>query len=489
MIAKQIVEAASVPRRPGLYCLGPFPRRVSFSAQQYRALNLVWALHEENRLKEDSEVAVIGAGLAGLTAAAAFAGYGCKVDLYDQTSATMSKQRHTYHRMVHPSVNQWPERELSFTTELPFLEWYAGACSDIVQTVTDEFAKLPQVTFFSNHEATDVVTVATDRLGLYLEPARTPRPSYDLVMLTIGFGEEGGGAFPPIDYWTADSLESLREKGGIHFIVSGCGDGGLIDALRLVHTNLRRGRLIFETAAALSGTPIAEAIKGAERKVEVTLDLNTLKTTYEQCAALLDEDSRYADIAKSLSASYVQKATLVFLLDRRHERPYSLRAAPIHKLMVAHALRAGMITYYQGEVTDQGGKIVAGGRTFDPHKCQVIVRHGASAKFGRLLGEDEILELKNKQKALADHYATKLWTDPYPVPRDYPAHDTRSKKFAEHRRKWAVRAVRQISPDANVALTPDGYEVSFAPPIPADAPDRLFGVSVKSIITPQIEVS
>lgn len=486
--AQQIVDAASVLRRPNLYCLGPFPRRVSFSAQQYRALNLVWALHEQGKLKEEAEVAVIGAGLAGLTAAAAFAGYGCKVDLYDQTAVTMSRQRHTYHRMVHPSVNQWPEKELSFTTELPFLEWFAGPCSEIVDTVTEKFEKLPGVTFHSSHEVTEVVEAATDRLALFLKPPMRVKPQYDLVLLAIGFGEEGGGAFPPVDYWNADQLESERASNGKTYIVSGCGDGGLIDALRLVHTKLRRGKLIFETAAALSGTPIADAIRAAEKKVETTQDLGTLKAVYEECARLLDEDPKYADARAALTSSYLQSATLVYLLDRGHERPYSLRAAPIHKLMIAHAIRNSMIFYHKGEVTMEGSKIKAAGRPFDPQDCKVIVRHGAAARFGRLLSEEEIADLKSK-KTLSDHHANKMWSGSYPVPRDYPPHDTSSRKFAEDRQELATKAIHQISAGATVGLTTTGYEVTFAITIPPDAPRLLFGVSVSSITTPRVDVT
>jgi threonine dehydrogenase-like Zn-dependent dehydrogenase len=43
---------------------------VNFAAQQNRALNLIWALAKDGRLQPDDRVAVIGAGLTGLTAAA-----------------------------------------------------------------------------------------------------------------------------------------------------------------------------------------------------------------------------------------------------------------------------------------------------------------------------------------------------------------------------------------------------------------------------------
>src|SRR3954469_1371802 len=101
MDSQQIIDAATVPgRKEKLFCLGPFPRLVSFSAQQYRALNLVWALHDKDKFSRGDSIAVIGAGVAGLTAAAGFIGYGCKVDIYEAGAVAMVRQRATEHRLV-----------------------------------------------------------------------------------------------------------------------------------------------------------------------------------------------------------------------------------------------------------------------------------------------------------------------------------------------------------------------------------------------------
>lgn len=115
-----LVQAAAVPGMEGYYCLGPYGRRVSFIAQQYRALNLVWALHRRGDFKPGEHVAVIGGGLAGMTAAIAFLAHGCHVHLFERHKL-MSRQRETEHRMVHPSINLWPMEDLRATTKLPFL--------------------------------------------------------------------------------------------------------------------------------------------------------------------------------------------------------------------------------------------------------------------------------------------------------------------------------------------------------------------------------
>lgn len=481
------MEAATVPTKDGLYCLGPFPRRVSFSAQQYRALNLVWALHQESCFVSGAEVAIIGAGLAGLTAAAGFVGYGCKVDVYEEASITMARQRDTHHRMVHPSVNRWPTDQLTHTTELPVMEWYAGPCSKIAENITAQFDNLAkQVEFIPQTEVTEIVPVATDRLLLISTPPVLQRRSYDLVLIAIGFGEEiSSGHFPPVDYWNPDTLESSRhQNASTNYIVSGCGDGGLIDVLRLVHREFRKGKLIFETAAALSNTNIAQKIKDGEQKVQSSLDLGKLQDLYESCAKELDDDIAYRETSRALIRSFWQTGNLVYLVDRSLEAPYSMRSAPIHKLLIAHAIRNGAVEFHRGTVEKLNDEILAADKTFSENACKVIIRHGATADFHRLLGKAQVDALKKKQETLSDFHATKLWTGDFPVPIGYPAHHPNRREFIRHRKGLAKRAIQEISSDAELWVTKGGYKVVFPNSIPSEAPTKLFGISVHSEITP-----
>ncbi len=60
-----------VPALRNVFALGNFARQVTFASQQLRALNLVWALLRTGRLSEGQHIAVVGAGLAGMTATVA----------------------------------------------------------------------------------------------------------------------------------------------------------------------------------------------------------------------------------------------------------------------------------------------------------------------------------------------------------------------------------------------------------------------------------
>jgi hypothetical protein len=55
---------------PNELVLGTFDRALTVFDQQVRALNLVFRLHENNCFAADKPIAVIGAGIAGMTFAA-----------------------------------------------------------------------------------------------------------------------------------------------------------------------------------------------------------------------------------------------------------------------------------------------------------------------------------------------------------------------------------------------------------------------------------
>jgi hypothetical protein len=131
------LRAAKV--RHHIFCIGPYGRRVSFASQQARALNTVWALEQAEIISEGTRVAVVGGGLAGITAAAALLARRCLVSLYERRPNILDVQSLAIHRFVHPSINFWPEKSVTPTTEFPFLDWYASDCAGIIQRLTKEW--------------------------------------------------------------------------------------------------------------------------------------------------------------------------------------------------------------------------------------------------------------------------------------------------------------------------------------------------------------
>jgi hypothetical protein len=490
--ADQIVRAATViGRKDSVFCLGPFPKRVSFTAQQNRALNLVWALRKLRRFNRGERIAIVGAGVAGVTAAAGFAAHGCIVEVFESEGVAMSRQKQTNHRMAHPTINRWPMAPLESTTCLPFMEWYADSCSEIIKTLTEQFDTFAeQATLRERHTVLDVTEVATNLVRLTTMPAQKEPTTYSLVVIAIGFGEEKDAeGFKPVDYWKPDGLESLRDQNmPPTFIVSGCGDGGLIDALRIAHKQFDRGDLAFEVAALLTDTPLARKIAKVESAARLNKSATDLPKIYSEAFDLLDKavdeksrDTAYGKAVRLLDSS-LSTTRPFYLVDNFLAEPYSLNAAPIHKLMIAHAIGRGAVRFTKTAVERAGDKIKAAGRTFDQEpQSKVIIRHGAKFEFKRLLTESECEELRKKQEELSDDHAEPVWKNDFPGTTHWPKRSAaKNGDFIKSRRKLAIRAVRRISVDATLKETASGFSIQYADDPPAQGPKRLFGVEVQT---------
>lgn len=482
---RQIVKAALIGGGPdNIYCLGPFAKRVSFSAQQYRAMNLVWALDKAKEFKEGDQVAIVGAGVAGLTAAAAFIAHGCKVDVFEEATESMARQRATDHRMVHPTINVWPHEPLSVTMDLPFLEWHADTCKGIIKNLSDQFDALRgDNRLLTGTRVTDIVEIATDLLKLRTKPSVTPQNQYRLVVLAIGFGVEGhADGFEATDYWTPDGLD--KEHTAIarrEIIVSGCGDGGLIDALRVLHGEFNKGKLTFATAAALSGTDLATLVAQGETTAREQDNPALLIPVYEAAMDLLYKDARYSKVLKALDDSLHDN--LVYLVDDKLDKPYSLWSAPIHKLLIAHAKREGKIRFIRGAVSRcaKTSKIMVGDILFsDLLEPRVVIRHGAAPDFDKLVGSNAIKDLKNQQQTFSDYHAEPAWGANYPIPPLVPQFEEGTEAYFNDKKTLARRAIQAVSQDSDIRVVEDGYEVSWDGGVPPDAPDFLFRIPVKN---------
>jgi NAD(P)-binding Rossmann-like domain len=104
-VRKQILNAAQPSKDENVYFVGPFARRVNFMSQQARALNLVWALAEDGVLKDYPRVAIVGAGLTGLTAAAALIAKECPLSIFEMNDSEVARAA-SFEASFHPPNNK-----------------------------------------------------------------------------------------------------------------------------------------------------------------------------------------------------------------------------------------------------------------------------------------------------------------------------------------------------------------------------------------------
>jgi hypothetical protein len=246
-----LLDLFSLPGHPHIYLLGSFAKRVTFYAQQVRALNLIDALCKTGALYEGSRVGIVGAGVAGVTAAMAAARRGLMVTLIekhrdrDNHTLVLPRQRLSDERAVHPHVYDWPLPAVSLAEHsaglaeqsagLPLMDWKAGTAARVVEDLSCLF----------DHEQANIELLQTDFVedmissstisSIAIELPEHGRRDLDALILAVGFGEEEGQS-----YWENDGLQSKKGQ----WLVSGTGDGGLTDVMRLCIDNFRHAEVV-----------------------------------------------------------------------------------------------------------------------------------------------------------------------------------------------------------------------------------------------------
>jgi hypothetical protein len=270
--AMEALKSYQVDKTP-LFFVGTFDTGVTVFSQQTRALNLAWAAVESDLVSTSQEInsdsskaqkiAIIGAGFSGLSIAAGLLskGVSSNITIFEQRDTLLPLQQGSDSRWLHPRIYDWPkEGSQASVAMLPILNWTAGRASDVVVQVLAEWKK---PTLFCNTRHLQIQECESGSKQLKLEwvgEERTPADGtttkynaprsagrsekFDLVILTIGFGVERDGA---LSYWRNETIgQPSLDKPRSTYIVSGQGDGAMIDVLRLRISQYRQDRILEE---------------------------------------------------------------------------------------------------------------------------------------------------------------------------------------------------------------------------------------------------
>ena len=424
----------------GVYFVGPFSRRVSFGAQQNRALNLVYALRARDLLH--GPIAVVGAGLAGLLITSTLVALDYEVDLFESKPRIFAHQRNTRHRFVHPTVNAWPEHpSLDLTTQLPFFDWCAGICNEVISGFEKEWTPIRDKLLDKKrlHLETEVLNYRARKAGISLEiKSAKDAKLFKTVIFATGFEVEKTIAnADEASYWDDDRLERVRDNdGNARFAISGIGDGGLIDSLRLVHNEFEGGKLAVRVATALFESDIARRIK----KAEAAFEADHKPSIERELEAVYDDSVRALPngLRKELDISCSKILPLVWLIGNS-ETPFGRNAAPIHKLLVAHAIQQAAVSYVNGTLKiDENRRISIEPESEAPRLPlhSALIRHGAESTLMKLLKAKpaQLEKLISAQKNLSDDLISPFWMNSeIPKAFGYPEHNPKAIEFVKSR--------------------------------------------------------
>jgi len=257
MTPLEIVSAACVPGTQRVFVLGCFEKRVTVYSQQIRALNLVDGILSENLVRPNGKVAIVGGGVAGMTAAVALAKAAPELkqlDLFESRQRELEFQ-HGSSRFLHPHFYDWPAvGSEEPDAGLPIMNWQAGPAGAVADVLRNEFESATRSSVLKSHLGQRVIALQPNSFGLVrvvTHDGSAINRIYDAVILAIGFGLERciDGETP--SYWAPSELAApiLPIANPVIFI-SGNGDGGLVD-FQMAAFNALEHRRICELLASL----------------------------------------------------------------------------------------------------------------------------------------------------------------------------------------------------------------------------------------------
>lgn len=225
-------------QKRGVFLLGSNEERITFLAQQSRAINLIRALHEFKIIDSDSTIAIVGGGLSGVTAAVAAHIIGVKfITIIEKSTKLLNFQTGAKHRYIHPYIYDWPSTIYQKEeAEVPFLKWTADYADKVLEQVRKGFSLYKEQNKVNNIKIelnTDVKEIRKDTNGFLIPLGKDNNLRCNIVIMAVGQGPEKNKFTKIVQkgYWEPDVLETKFAR-NMRILIGGSGDGALVDLIR-----------------------------------------------------------------------------------------------------------------------------------------------------------------------------------------------------------------------------------------------------------------
>ena len=269
---RELLEYYILEDTPPIYTIGSFGSGVTVWGQQIRSLNLAWYLIEASTLgassKQPQNIAVVGAGFAGLTFVAALLKKKMpyNITLFEEHDTLLPLQQGSDSRWLHPHIYDWPDQgSEADVAMLPIMNWTAARASDVVVQVLNDWSSIVEtnssVKLFCNTRHLHLTKDETDQslcriewVGEERDPvdgttlgsssiAEGGSGKFDLAILAVGFGIEQN----TYSYWRNETIgQPLLNQSRRTYLISGQGDGAMIDLIRVRLSQYRQDRILEE---------------------------------------------------------------------------------------------------------------------------------------------------------------------------------------------------------------------------------------------------
>jgi hypothetical protein len=420
---------------PNLFVLGSPLTPISIRDQMVRSRWLVDRLISTRQIRIGDTVLVVGAGVAGATAAIRAAQLSVNVLLVEQSGGAFGVQARSNSRWVDPVQYDWPARHWAaqfYPVEPPWmpLGFNAGFSNNVAaywDTILHGqiIAQHPRLCYQPNIPVTALGTGSRKPVLAQLQtPFGLVGQEFDLVVWAVGFGQErttiprtgGGSPVSRAPFWSTDTLTDpncgIAGSSACRVLILGCGDGALQDFLRAA-TALSSAREIYHRLPfpAQYGDE-AQDIEAQFHRALIWSDnpddeaclYKARDDKYRALVADLWADTNFRASAIGILRKDIQSIEVAFqtpyltpfyglncLLARILAEAWAARVG----MQVDQILRAGWRTRegdfnaarseFEVTVEAQSGCPLASPGTADTRKCEVlIIRIGIDPRFARV---------------------------------------------------------------------------------------------------------
>ena len=374
---------------------------------------------------------MVGAGLAGITAAFAAHQLDATVSIFESKSVPLHLQRGSELRFIHPHILDWPAADSeTLVTQLPCMNWGADMASRVSNTVLEEWLAIEDQ-LDTNYEC-EVRSIEKEDDGQHVLLAegkgRNIVERFDLVILAVGFGlERSLPGSPLLSYWENDNYGRPIVTGVLprHYLVTGCGDGGLIDAIRLRINAFDHADFVYGLQTLRDIGEIKRRLPEIDQEVQAELASGKPTDNKEETAGLLLERKyRQLDIPSSLKdlvTRQLREDTVVFL-NSPFRTPYSLKASILNRFLTFLLREYGGLRYRAGAVAitahppPHGFSVSCTHEQFPAehfHVHEVVVRHGPLPIIDTLVGRELANACRSSPGDLDDPTRHRMYPDDF----------------------------------------------------------------------------
>lgn len=250
------------------------------------------------------------------------------------------------------------------------MNWTAGLASEVATQLNRAWTvERTSAGSIQLHLTTTATSIDPEERIVFCNGSGPACLPYDILVLAVGVGTERR-LFGTPTYWENDSLTQLYDTGPSHVLVSGNGDGALVDVIRAVLTDFDHARLMTQFLSSSEAYALTKQVSEIEHNLG--------------CANDFDLDGAYAalDVTKisQLVQGRIRKQRKV-TLNVAGPRVYRADTMALNRVLVECLRRSGLILWF-GRVrtvaTTDGGKVVTlddgTERSFDT----AVFRHGPS---------------------------------------------------------------------------------------------------------------